>query len=111
MAGPEGEGEEIGFLVARNDEELRLHAALRHREPLEVIQEIVRPDPASIRRKDGNGALPLHVAARHGARVEVVPSGPGREAGARMASAARGCPLRSVVRRGSTPGEQMPSRP
>jgi ankyrin repeat protein len=50
-----------------SDEEL--HDALRHGEPLEVIQEIVRSDPASIRRKDGNGSLPLHVAARHGALV------------------------------------------
>jgi Ankyrin repeats (3 copies) len=66
------EEEAIEFLVIRNDEERRLHDALRHGLPLHAIREIVRADPAAIRRTEDDGSLPLHVAAEHGASSEVV---------------------------------------
>lgn len=52
-------------------DEWRLHNAIHQGDPLKVVQEIVEFDPTSVKRKNSDGWLPLHIAARH-AKLEVV---------------------------------------
>jgi ankyrin repeat protein len=54
-------------------DEWRLLHALQNKEPLSVIQDIVRSDPSSLRRcAVASGRLPLHIAAMNNASVALV---------------------------------------